>query len=123
MEYTFRQLKSTDIFPMAKIISKIGIKEFKECFESDAVKTLVRNAGNGDTSAVGLAVMIDVVGVVLSHLEECEKDIYSFLASVTELDVSEIENASMADFAEMIVALVQKEEFKGFIGVVSKLFK
>lgn len=123
MEYTFRPLTSKDIFPMSKIISKIGIKEFKECFESDAIKSLVKNAENGDTSAIGLAVMIDIAGVILSHLGECEKDIYSFLASVTDLEISDIENASMADFAEMIVSLVQKEEFKGFIGVVSKLFK
>ena len=127
MEYTFRQLTSKDIFPMSKIISKIGIKEFKECFESDAVKTLVKNASkdgkNADTSAVGLAVMIDIAGVILSHLGECERDIYAFLASVTGLKVSEIENASMSDFAEMIISLVQKEEFKDFIGVVSRLFK
>jgi hypothetical protein len=126
MEYTFRQLTSKDIFPMSKIISKIGIKEFKECFESDAVKALVKKAGKdkeADTSAVGFTIVIDIAGVILSHLPDCEKDIFNFLASVTGLKVSEIENASMADFAEMIIELVKKEDFKDFIGVVSRLFK
>lgn len=121
MEYTFRTLTSKDIFPMSKIISKIGIKEFKECFQSDAVKAMVK--GKGDTNAVGFAVMLDVGGVILSHLPDCEKDIYNFLSSVTGLKVSEIENASMGDFAEMVITLVQKEEFKDFFGVVSRLFK
>lgn len=127
MEYTFRTLTSKDIFPMSKIISKIGVKEFKECFESDAIKALVKNAAKdgekADTSAVGLIVLIDIAGVILSHLSDCERDIYSFLASVTGLKVSDIENAPMGDFAEMIVELVKKEEFKNFIGVASKLFK
>ena len=121
MEYTFRTLTSKDIFPMSKIISKIGVKEFKECFQSDAVKAMIK--GKGDPGAVGFAVMIDFAGVVLSHLAECEQDIYNFLSSVSGLKVKEIENAPMGEFAEMIVALVQKDEFRDFIGVVSRLFK
>ena len=123
MEYTFRKITSKDIFPMSQIISKIGIKEFKQCFESDAVKTMVKSGNNADMSAVGLTVMLDIGGVIISHLPDCEKDIFKFLSSVTGLKVSEIENAPIADFAEMIIELVKKDDFKDFIGVVSRLFK
>ena len=33
--YELRNLTADDVFPMFKIVSKIGIKEFKACFESD----------------------------------------------------------------------------------------
>ena len=123
MEYTFRQLTSKDIFPMSKIISKIGIKEFKECFESDAVKALIKKGGKANADAVGLAVMLDIGAIILSNLPKCEADIFNFLSSITGLEVKEIEQASMADFADMVITLVQKEEFKDFISVVSRLFK
>ena len=33
--YTLRPLLSKDVFPMVKIISKIGINEFTKAFESE----------------------------------------------------------------------------------------
>ena len=43
--YELRDLCSKDIFPMFKIISKIGVKEFKKCFESDEVKQMIASGG------------------------------------------------------------------------------
>jgi hypothetical protein len=76
-----------------------------------------------DKTMIGISVAFDIGGVILSNLPKCETEIYSFLASVTGLKVKEIEEASMADFAEMIITLVQKDEFKDFIGVVSRFLK
>lgn len=123
MEYTFRQLTSKDIFPMSKIISKIGIKEFKECFASDNVKALIKKGGKGNADAIGVSIMFDIASIIITNLPKCENEIFAFLASVTGLNVKDIEEASMGDFAEMIIMLVQKEEFKDFISVVSRLFK
>ena len=39
------------------------------------------------------------------------------------MTVKEIGNLDMVTFTEMIVAVVQKQEFKDFFRVVSKLFK
>ena len=117
-----RKLTSKDIFPMSKIISKIGIKEFKECFESDAVKNATKDKNNVDVTALGMAVMFDVAGVILAHLSDCENDIYNFLADLSGVSVKELQAVSMAELAEMIIDLVQKEEFKDFFKVVTKLF-
>ncbi len=105
---------------MARIISKIGVKEFKQCFESEAVRTMIKT---GDVNAVGVAIALDVGGVIIANLPEAEKEIYAFLANVTGLKEKDIREASLSDFANMVFGVFQKEEFADFIGVVSRLFK
>jgi len=122
LEYTLRTLKSSDIFPCAKILNKIGIGQLKSVIEGDTVKALV-NKGSKDIEAIGAAVMVDLAGLVLGNLPACETEIYTFLASVTGLKVAELRDCSMAEFAELVIALVKKDEFKDFIGVVSRLLK
>ena len=120
MNYEIRDFKSKDIFPMAKIISKIGVKEFKQCFESDAVRAMIKG---GDANAIGVAIALDVGGVIISHLPDAEKEIYMFISNMTGLKQKELEDCGLAEFAEMLVAIFKKEDFVDFISVVSKLFK
>lgn len=121
MEYELRTLCSKDIFPMFKIISAIGVREFKDCFSSDDVK---KAAGeNPDYSAVGMAIFIDIAGIVMANVPKCENEIYTFLTNISNLTRKQIEEMSIAEFAQMIIDVIQKPEFKDFIGVVSKLFK
>lgn len=126
MAYELKTLTSKDMFPMFKIISKIGIKEFKSCFESDEVKKLASAAANGenvDNAAVGMIIIMDIVSILVSKLPDCEDEIYSFLVGISNLKRKELEDMSMIEFTEMIIDVIKKEEFADFIGVVSKLFK
>ena len=121
MEYELRNLTSKDIYPVTKIISKIGFKEFKQVFESDTVRGM---AANGEVAeSVGLAIVIDLAGIVLANLSSCEKEINEFLSSVTGLNTEEINKIPMAEYMQLIIDIVQKEEFKDFFKVVSKLLK
>lgn len=117
--YELRKLCAKDLFPMMKIISKIGISEFKKCFEINDVKNVVGNKSN--LEAIGISVMLDVADVLLKNIGSCEKEIYSFLADLSGFSVKDIQEFDMAVFAEMIVELIMKEEFKDFFTVVSKL--
>ena len=135
--YTFRQLGAPDIFLMAKIISQIGIKEFKACFESDSISGLIQNMvaekasdkeadtqDNSNIVSVGVGVAVELAGVILGNLPKCENDIYQMLSQTSNLSVEEIKapgNAAM--FLEMVIDFIKKEEFRDFIKVVSKLFK
>lgn len=126
MAYELKTLTSKDMFPMFKIISKIGIKEFKSCFESDEVKKLASAAAKGenvDNAAVGMIIIMDIVSILVSKLPDCEDEIYSFLVGISDLKRKELEDMSMVEFTEMIIDVIKKEEFADFIGVVSKLFK
>lgn len=129
--YEFRLLGAPDIFLMSKIISKIGINEFKACFEGDAIKILIQNATmekkeKGDDSniiSVGAGVFLEIANVILGNLPKCEQEIYQMLSQTSNLTVKEITapgNAAM--FLEMVIDFIRKEEFRDFIKVVSKLF-
>lgn len=127
--YTFRKLASPDIFLMAKIISKIGINEFKDVYDTEKLKELVNGFsedGKLDTSAiaaVGFTVIMDVVNVILRNLPNCEQEVYQMLADTSNLTLKQVKQLDLAVFVEMVIDFVKKDEFKDFIGVVSKLFK
>lgn len=120
-----RQLTSKDIFPMCQIIKKIGIDEFKQCFSTpEVLKMVTEDGGTGKVAnQIGISIMFDIVSIIVGNLPKCKDEIYNFLASLTGSSSKELEELSLADFTQLIVDLVQKEEFKDFIGVVSKLFK
>ncbi len=120
-----RQLTSKDIFPMCQIIKKIGIDEFKQCFSTpEVLKMVSEDGGTGKVAnQIGISIMFDIVSIIVGNLPKCKDEIYNFLASLTGSSSKELEELSIADFTQLIVDLVQKEEFKDFIGVVSKLFK
>ena len=124
--YTFRKLSAEDMFLMFRILGKIGIKEFKKCFEGDSLEALIGafKKDNGDNSlmAVGVAVGFDAIDIIFSNLPKCEKEVYQLLAQTSDLSEEEIKN-DMILFTEMVVDFVKKEEFPDFIKVVSKLFK
>lgn len=123
-EYALRELKASDIFPMSQILSLIGIKEFKSCFAPEKLQSMMTSADNEEAAAsVGVSVFFDIAGIVCSNLSRCEKEVYAFLSSLSGKDVKDIENLPMNTFVEMIMDVVQKEEFKDFMQVVSKLFK
>lgn len=120
--YELRTLCAEDIFPMFKIISKIGIKEFKSCFESEGVKAVI-NGEQADLNTVGLAVAVDIAGVIMANIPHAKEDIYLFLEQISGMSKDDIRELPIPVFAEMIIDVVKKEEFKDFFGVVSKLFK
>ena len=127
--YELRRLTADDVFPMFQIISKIGIKEFKGCFESPEVMRIIKSAasdgkGRDEVQAsVGMAVAFDLAGIIVSNLASCKNDIYQFLAQLSGMTTKEIAGLPMMTFFEMIVDVIKKEEFKDFFQVVAKLFK
>lgn len=116
--YTLRNLEAKDVFIVSKILSQIGLKEFKEAFDLKLF-----SAEEKDIEAVGMAVFFDMSQVLLGNLPKCENDIYSFLASLSDIEVKEIESLPMNTFIEMVIDVFRKEEFTDFFKLVSKLFK
>lgn len=122
--YTFRKLNSTDVFLMFKIIGKIGINEFTACFDRDAVKQMITNiTGDNASTLVGISVMLEIANVVVGNLPKCEAEIYQLLSNTSNLTVDEVKDLDFATFTNMVIDFIRKEEFKDFIGVVSRLFK
>ena len=136
--YTFRRLKSMDVFPMATIISKIGINEFAGCFESEPVKKalarLTKNTGDEesaeaadtsdeDVTAVGISMILELANIILCNISKCENEIYQLLAQVSDMKIENVRELDAAVFFEMVIDFVKKDEFKDFFKVASKLFR
>ncbi len=124
-EYNFRQLNSSDIFPMCNIISKIGIRELKSCFDGQNISVFMQKGKMNKTAmmAFGASIAFDVAGVVLANMQKCENEIYTLLASVTDLTEEALRSMPPADFLNMVIDFFKKEELQDFIPVVSKLLK
>ena len=127
--YTFRKLNSTDTFLMFKIIGKIGINEFTECFGKDAVKQMIQKVTGGKTTnndgitMIGISVILEMAGVIVGNLPKCEAEIYQLLSNTSNLTVEQVKALDFATFMEMVIDFIKKEEFKDFIKVVSKSFR
>lgn len=126
--YELRKLTADDVFPMFQIISKIGFKEFKGCFDSPDVKAVIAKAasseaGQADLTSIGMTVALDLASVIVSNLGSCKNDIYLLLSQLSGMTAKEIAELPMVTFFEMIIDVVKKEEFKDFFQVVTKLFK
>lgn len=123
--YTFRKLSSKDIFLMTKILGKIGIRQFKGCFEGEALDALVASFKEKKTDEalvqVGISIGFDGIDIIMGNLHKCESDIYELLSSVSGVPASEIEADALL-FVEMLIDFFKKPEFPAFIKVVSKLF-
>lgn len=132
--YTFRTLCGEDVFLMFRIIGKIGVKEFNACFANDGIKHLVAsmmgemmaNAEAEDSPSVSvtyISVILEVADVIFRNLPKCEGEIFQMLSQTSNLTVAQVKELSLAQFMEMVIDFIKKEEFKDFIKVVSKLFK
>lgn len=127
-KFELRELKSADLFPMFAILSKIGFKDLKESLSADTISGLlesVKSEESEDTkvTALGFSIIMEVVEVIMKNLPHCEKEIYNFLAGLSGMTAKEIAELPMVTFTEMIIAVIQKDEFKDFFKVVSGLFK
>lgn len=130
--YIFRTLGGGDVFLMFRIIGKIGVKEFNACFEHDGIKHLVaammgeQAAKEGEAPSVSvtyISVVLEVADVIFRNLPKCEDEIFQMLSQTSNLSVAQVKKLNLAQFTEMVIDFIKKEEFKDFIKVVSKLFK
>lgn len=129
--YTLRKLNSTDLFPMIRLISKIGLDELTTVFEGDSLKELVnsikaRNEGASKVdlqTVAGLNLALKMVNKILEHLPTCEREIYTLLSNVSGMSIDDLKGLDLDVFMEMLLDFVTKEEFKGFFKVASKYIK
>ena len=141
---TLRKVKSTDLFLMTTIISKLGINDFIKCFNSDGVQGLIKKItekaknktdakssddtikdenASDDTIKVGIGVALEIANVILANLYKCEKEVYQLFANLTEKNTEEIKDLDIDVFLEMIIMFVKKDEFKDFFKAASRFLK
>lgn len=124
--YTFRRLSTQDIFPMLRLLNKIGLKDLKD---NDNIKNIVAlstsTAGkkNIDVNKIGMDVFLEVACLIADNIPKCEVELYTILSNTSDRTVDDIKAQDMAVTFEMIVDFIRKEEFGDFFKAVLKLFK
>lgn len=121
-EIEIRGLKATDLGAVCKIISAIGIREFKSCFDAEHLQSVV-SENNSDATAVGMSMIFDIAGIIISNIPKAESEIQSFIASLTGLKLADVKEMAFADYGEVIMKIVMKDDFRDFFGRAIKLFK
>lgn len=139
--YTLRKLSAKDINPMLKIMKKIDIKKMKNVFndldmteimsmikekqideateevESEATEEVEK----AETFAkIGEALIFEAIPLLLDALDNCIGEINKLLASVANTELEEVENLDLDIYFNLIYDFINKEEFAGFMKVVSK---
>ena len=116
-----RKLCAADMFPMLGLLSRIGIKEIGQCFDTSIIKDVMKRLQDGQdvAEAAGIQVMTEIADVVISHLAVCEKELLALLASVTGKTAEELRNLEISEFIELIIAFIRTEEFMDFFRAVS----
>ena len=124
--YTLRKLETADVFPMFRLLNKIGFKDLKD--NEGLKKALFMFMGGNvkgkvDVNELGIDIFFEVAAVLFEAIPKAETEFYSLLASVAGVKVDDIKKQAPAVTFEMIIDFVKKEEFKDFFLVVQKLFK
>ena len=127
MEYTVRNLQATDIFSVVKILNGIGLKNVKEAIDFEEINKIRKGMTeeNADviSSQVGLNVVMSLATVIIENLPKVENDLYNFIGSVIDVKAKDVAKMDMGEFMDVLITIIQKEEFKDFFKRASKLIK
>ena len=131
MKYEMRSLQASDIFSIVKILNGIGLNNVKEPINIEEIneirKTMTEDNSEDNSekvySQVGVKVVMSIATVILENLPKVENDLYTFVGSVIGIKTKEVAKMDMGEFMDILVAIIQKEEFKDFFKRASKLIK
>lgn len=107
-----RDLKFTDVFTVIRIIKKAGIsKQVRGIFADMDDKSSEKEVG------------AKFIFSVIENLGEAQEEITEFLASLKEIDKSELEKLSIEETMDLIMDFLNHPGLKSFLSSVSKLMK
>lgn len=113
--YKLRPLVATDMGSICKIITAVGVRQFKEAFKQEDIE-------GKSVRAAGIDVLLGIAGIAFSNIPKAEEEIQTFVASVTGMSLAQVRQLPFADYGEIILDIVTKQEFQDFFGRVMKLF-
>lgn len=126
--YVIRPLNARDIFPMTKIIRKIGLKDFGKCFEPEEINAITEKFSAMENiddiaDAVGVSVILKIVDIILEHIPDAGEEVFVFVGGLIGKTGEEVAALPMDVFFDLIVDVFQRKEFVGFMRAVSRLVK
>ena len=124
-----RNLQATDIFLIVKILNKIGYEKIRKEINVDEIMSVREKLSTTDdekkkTSLIaeyGVNVVMSVLGILLENLPLIEQDLYNFVGSIAGIKAKDVAKMDINKFVDLLIEIVNKEEFKDFFKRASKL--
>ena len=116
--YKLRKLSAKDVLndlDLSEIIN--AIKENQNEEDNEEIK---EESNNAEFAKIGEALIFEAIPLVLDALDNSILEINKLLASVANMELTELENLDLDIYFNLIYDFINKEEFAGFMRVVSK---
>ena len=127
MKYEMRNLQATDIFSVVKILNGIGLKNIKEAINIEEINNIRKGMTEDNvdviSSQVGVKVVMSIATVILENLPKVENDLYTFVGSVIGVKAKDVAKMDMGEFTDILITIIQKDEFKDFFKRASQLIE
>ena len=111
--YTLRSLKDSDLFPLLKIMRKIGIKDLEQVFTVDRTDTTDEDEAK--------LVVLGIADIVIGNLDRAETEIYEFWSNLSGMTVDELKDSEFGTLPLMIFDTFSGVKNTDFFKVLSKL--
>ena len=112
--YTLRKFNDGDLFPILKILKKIGIKDCKEAFVQVA-------SGEKTLKEIGILASFDLADILIGNLTKVEEEVYSLYSDMSGLAADEIRSMEFGTLPLMIIDSFNEVKNTSFFKVLSKL--
>lgn len=118
MTVQLRSLATKDIFPMSKILKKIGLRQIM----ADAAANLDKVKGTSERAAKNaqMALGAMIVGALLEELHKAEDEVTALLASLAGISVEEFAELPLEDSLAAFDQLREQRVFKSFLQLAGK---
>lgn len=124
--YVLHELQAQHLFLLTRVISKLDLKSLASIFASKVDVTKVAEDGQADEDAVrniGYDTIIEIVGMVIENLPNCQNDLFKFLAAISNLNEKQVAALPLNHFVNMVSDVVRKDEFADFFTACAKFLK
>ena len=112
--YTLRKFSDGDLFPVLKILKKIGIKDCKEAFVQVA-------SGEKTVKDIGILAAFDLADILIGNLTKVEEEMYSLYSDMSGIPADEIRAMEFGTLPLMIMDSFNGVKNTSFFKVLSKL--
>lgn len=111
--YTLRNLKDSDLFPLLKMLKKIGIKDCKEAFIQVA-------SGEKTLKQIGIMASFDFADILIGNLPCVLDEAYELWSDLSGIPVEEIKDMEFGTLPLMIMDTFSEARNTSFFKVLSK---
>lgn len=118
MDVQIREFQARDVFVAVRIMSKVGLKEFKGLLAHENMAALVEAAGGDDADGaelvhrVGVGVVLDVADLLLANIGKVETDLCAWLGDLSSIE--DVAALPAGEFVQLLEAVVESDGFSDF---------